>query len=607
MIKSNRKYILSGLVALLAVLPVLVLTSCGGDKGSERPHILFITIDTLRRDHLGAYGYARNTSPFLDKLAKEGVMFKNAVTPIPSTASSHATMLSSLHPLTHGITSNANPLTEKVQTMPEVMQKNGYHTVGTVSVVFLSKRYHFHQGFDSFDDTWDTKAKYNETFQRIAEHTNKGLFKQIDEYLEYLESLENQKKDGQKKPLFIWVHYFDPHFIYHNRERITFQNKPSRLGDNRQMLYYDKEIRYTDEHIEKLYNYLETKGITKNLVTCVTGDHGEQFKDHGASKCHADFYSENTYVPLIFHGDGIPAGKVIDKYVTTFDIAPTLLGRVNMSFDYPVEGVNLLDHLDKPEKYPKRKLLVIGNAKYTRSLQLMDYPYAFILNFDYFYKHWYLGFKDIDVPGAAFQSLKERYLAVDKKNVITARFPYFSKKGMNYIVVKGKFKVNKGLDLRVKMLPHSLTQKVPAPKDAKSFTVVYPLTIRDRFFVQFFPAEGAEIDKTSITYALVSGKDVQPEEIPGLEKLENKIYDKMLTLRKDTTEDELYDVSKDVNMLNNIGGNKKFFSRMLEYKKLIYGAYKLFYQKRSKLLKGAMQKENYSEKEKEMLKSLGYL
>lgn len=597
----HRKYITAGFVLLLSILPVFVLTSCSGTQADDRPHMLFITIDTLRRDHLGAYGYQRNTSPFLDKLAHEGVMFKHVVTPIPSTASSHSTMLTSLHPLTHGVTSNANPLTWMVETLPEVMQKNGYYTVGTVSVVFLSSRYHFNQGFDSFDDTWDTKAKYNENFQRIAEHTNKGLFKQIDDYL------AKQNKGDKKKPLFIWVHYFDPHFIYHNRERITFQNKPERLGDNEQMLYYDKEIRYTDEHIEKLYHYLEAKGLTKNLVTCVTGDHGEQFKDHGASKCHADFYSENTYVPLIFHGDGIPAGKVIDKYVTTLDIAPTLLGRLDMSFSYPVEGVNLLSHLNEPEKYPQRKLLVIGNAKYTRSLQIIDYPYAYIMNFDYFYKHWYVGYKDFDVPGVSFQPLNERYLASDKKKMITARFPYFSKKGMNYIVVKGKFKVNKGLGLQVKMLPHSLTQKVSAPKDAESFTIIYPLTIRDRFFIQFYPSDGSEIDKSSIRYALVSQKDIQPESISGLEKLENEIYEKLVTLRKETTEDELYDVSKDVNMINNIGRDKKLFSRMVEYKKLIYGAYKFFSQKRSKLLRGTMQKENYSEQEKEMLKSLGYL
>jgi arylsulfatase A-like enzyme len=579
---------------MLALL-VPVLTSCGGSKGSEKPHILFITIDTLRRDHLGAYGYARNTSPFIDRMAKEGTMFKHVVTPIPSTASSHSTMMTSLHPLTHGITSNAAPLTEKVQTIAEVMQKNGYHTVGAVSVVFLSAKYHFNQGFDSFDDTWDTKAKYNESFQRVAEYTNQGLFKQIDEY-------QQKHKD---KPLFIWVHYFDPHFIYHNRKRITFKNKPERLGDNKQMLLYDKEIRYTDEHIEKLYKYLEGKGITKKLVTCITADHGEQFKDHGASACHADFYSENTYVPLILHGDGIPGNKTIDRYVTTLDIAPTLLGRCNLSFDYPVEGVNLLEHLDEPDKYPKRKLLVIGNAKYTRSLQLMDYPYAYILNFDYHYKNWYLAVRDIDVPEAAFQKLKKRYLATGKKNVITARFPYFSKKGLNYIVVKGNIKKNNGLDLQVKMLPHSLTQKVKVAKDAKTFTIVYPLTIRDRFFVLFHPQSGTEIDPESVRYALISDKQLPTN--AGLEKLDNQVHKKMMTLRKDKTQSELYDVSTDVDMIKDIAADKKFISRMVGYKKLIYGAYKFFYQKRSKLLKGTMQKESYSEKEKEMLKSLGYL
>jgi arylsulfatase A-like enzyme len=592
----NKKYIF--LISLL-LLTILLFSSCGGEKYDKnvKPHILLITIDTLRRDHLGAYGYARETSPFIDQLAKEGTMFKHVVTPIPSTASSHSSILTSLHPLTHGVKSNADPLTEKVQTIAEVMQKNGYHTIGTVSVVFLSSMYNFSQGFDSFSDKWDTKVKYNEKFQRIAESTNESLFKQVDEYL------ENEKT--KNKPLFIWVHYFDPHFIYHGRKHITFKNKLPKWENDKFMKKYDQEIRYTDEHIEKLYKHLEQKGLMKQMVTCITGDHGEQFHDHGASNCHADIYSENTFVPLIFHGYGIPENKTIDPYVSTLDIAPTLLNRCGLAFDYPVEGFDLLKAIDQPEKYPKRKLLVIGNAKYTRSLQLVDYPLAFILNFDFFYKYWYLAQQDIPISTARFKPVKKRWIKPPDKDIVSIALPHQQDRGTNYMVFRGRIKKNKGLSVQVKMLPYSLTKIIPLKKSAEQFTVIYPVTIRDRIFVHLLIEKGTVIDTDAMSYALIPANDLPSA--PGLQKFKNQVYEKLLTLRKNTTQNEIYNLSKDVNMIENLIGGNAFRMKHVQYKKLIYGAYRYFYNKRSKLLRGTMQKENYSEREKEMLKSLGYL
>jgi arylsulfatase A-like enzyme len=577
------------------MLPLLI--SCGGTKNitKEQPNILLITIDTLRRDHLGVYGYERNTSPFMDKLAKEGTMFKHVVTPIPNTASSHISILTSLHPLTHGVKSNANPLTDKVQTISEVLQKEGYYTMATTSVTFLTEMYNFDQGFDSFDAKWDPEVKYNETFQRIAEETNKALFKQLQEY----------KEKNTGKPLFMWVHYYDPHFIYHNRDYITFKNKPKKWADDKYVLWYDKEIRYTDEHIEKLYNRLQEMGLTKKMVTCITADHGEQLHDHGTTNSHADIYSENTLVPLIFHGHGIEKNKVIDDYVTTLDVAPTLLARNRAAFDYPVEGIDLLDKDLKPGHFPKRKLLVIGNAKYTRSVQIVDSPLAYIQNFDYHYKHWYYSFKESAVPANHFQPVKQRWLREEKINTTSVVMPQTLKKGYNYFILRCPIKANKGFTLTVKMLPYSLTREITIPKEEKYLEVFYPVTIRDRIFFHLKPAEGTEIDFQKMTFAYIGQKDFPKTH--DMKEMPNQIFEKLVTLRKDHRLNELYNLDTDVDMIHNLQEDKKLTAKIIAYRKLIYAAYRFFEQKRKKLLRGTISKENYSQKEKEMLKSLGYL
>ncbi|MFC2155902.1 sulfatase [Acidobacteriota bacterium] len=336
-----------------------------------------ITIDTLRRDHLGCYGYFRKTSPFIDKLAQKGVKFEHVITPITATSGSHASILTSLHPVTHNVTNNGDILNRKVQTMAEVLQQNGYYTIGAIAVKILSAKYNFSQGFDSFSDQWNENEHFNTPSQRTARSINESLFKQIAEY----------RNNHSEKPLFMWVHYYDPHTPYRQIDHITFRKKLQRTTNREPVNRYDKEIHYTDEHIKELYDHLEATGIAKKMVTCITADHGEQFGEHGYYNCHGDFYSETTLVPLIFSGYDISRNKVFDEYISTMDIPVTLLKRVNLSFDSPVEGIDLLAAGKHSQRRGKRNFLIMGYPAHTKSLQLLSYPFAFILNLDYHFKH----------------------------------------------------------------------------------------------------------------------------------------------------------------------------------------------------------------------------
>jgi len=574
---------------IILILTVLFFSSCGSEK--IKPNILLITIDTLRRDHLGVYGYPRNTSPFIDRLARAGVMFKYAVTPIPSTTGSHASILTSLHPLTHNAIALGSHLHEKVETMAEVLKKNGYYTIGTVAVKLLSGKRKFSQGFDSFSDEWDNTAKHDTKYERTAASVNQSLYAQIDQYI----------SNHKEKPLFIWVHYFDPHTPYHDKKHITFKNKRPERENNRGIKWYDKEIRHTDSHIERLYKYLSETGIAGRLVTCVTADHGEQFYEHGYTFCHADFYSETTLVPLIFHGRGIPENKTVNNYVSTMDIAVTLLGLANLTFDSPTGGINLMDLYIKNDYTGERKFLIIGNPNYERSLQLLGNPFDYILNFDYHYEYWFISGQDI-IPGNRFKPIPKARVKT-KNNVMRIKVPKSLRRGRNFVIVRVDIKKNEGLAVDIKMTPYSFTNKIRDLEEIEHLNIIYPVTIMDSIIVNLELNNGTIVDNVRYTY-------ISKQEFPGdstVRKIKNKIYEKLLTRRKDKRKNELFDLSSDIKMERNLVGSKRLKPIIQEYGKLIYSAFKYYYEKKNRLLKGSKSKKNLTKEDKEMLKSLGYL
>ena len=582
------------ILKIIILLAVSVLFSCGkGEhKKKSRPNILLITIDTLRRDHVGVYGYLRETSPFIDELARKGLKLKHVITPIPATSGSHASILTSLHPITHNVISNGAFLSNKVQTMAEVLRQNGYYTVGTVAVKILSAKYNFSQGFESFSDKWSEEVNFIKSSQRTAQSVNESLFKQIDEYL----------LNHKKKPLFIWVHYFDPHTPYRAIPEINFKIGNRENEHWKAIRRYDKEIRYTDEHIKSLFNYLEETGISRKLVTCITADHGEQFGEHGYAKCHADFYSETTLVPLIFYGFGIPGNKVIDKFVSTMDIAVTLLGRAGLSFDYPTEGIDLLNTGNKPGPHRDRKFLIIGYPYYTKSIQLLRYPFDYILNFDYFYRHWIITDKN-HIPAKRLKPIHKRHIK-RKGNTMIISLPPILKKGLNYAVFHADIKENRGFSVKVKTLPNMSTKEVHIDHKIKHLNIIYPATIPDHISVNLELKKGTVIEKLGYTFI----REKEFLQHPGFkQKMKNGVFDRLKTLRKDKEEDEFFDLTCDPGMENNLIKKNKFTAKIREYKKLIYAAFNYYYQKKKLLLKKFKQKRSLTGKEKKQLESLGYL
>jgi len=582
------------LIFLLSWLVLLLFTSCSKQKA--KPNILLVTIDTLRRDHLGIYGYPRNTSPFIDHLAKNGVMFKHAITPIAVTAGSHASILTSLHPLTHRCIKNGSPISHKVQTIAEVLQKNGYYTMGTVGVNFLSKKNGFNQGFDSFSGV--------EKATRVAEDVNKSLFQQIDEY----------RAGHHGKPFFIWVHYYDPHWPYVDREFKFKEKLPKRYDSNppaylKKIHCYDTEIRYIDEAVKQLLDYLRRQGLTKKPVTCITADHGEQHGEHGTRGGHHDFYSENTFVPLIFHGGNIPENKIIEDFVSTMDIAETLLHTAGLAFDYKTEGMDLLGSRNYTQ--PNRPFLIIANPWRIKSLQFIRGSLSYILNFDQYYKYWYISKKEV-VPAKHFKPIKKENIKIRQQKTLsrlTINFPGEFQKGLHYaalgINLQGKKQVKQiGVIYNHRIKTHSITNE-----NIEHLTLFHPVTTQDRNEIKINFSLPAGTTLKSIDYTFLSPRQFSNYS-HGVIKLENKIHSLLSTKRKNSTMDELYQLTHDMEMTRNLllaEGVTTHKDKTIDYRQSLYRWFRFYFNKGEKLLGKFKKRKKLTSKEIEMLKSLGYL
>lgn len=588
------------LLIYILFISLLTLSCGGGKKKGDQPHILLITIDTLRYDHLGCYGYPRQTSPFIDKLASEGLRFKHVVAPEPLTGPNHATIITSLHPLTHNLMNNGEMLDSRIQTIAEKLKQHDYYTIGAVAVKIINEKQNFAQGFDRFSGTWDKSSPNNTAHYRCADSINQSLYDMIDAY----------KKKQTGKPLFIWVHYFDPHFPYTGWKDISFKDPLPPITDKRlkaaEIENYDREIRYTDNHIKALYRHLSAKGLAKDLVTCITADHGEEFGEHGGYYRHADFYSETALVPLVFHGPGIPGKETADQFVSSMDVATTLLGRAGLTFDYPVDGIDLVKMIEKKGKDApgNRKFLVIGNPVFTRSLQMIGAPYSYIENFDFHYKHWFISF-DNELPDSRFQPVNPKWIKKEK-NFTQIKVPNAMNRGKNYMVLRFNLKENNGMAIRVHVLPQLLTDWVNVAEKVhdRQIDVIYPVSVLDELRFRLKLEKGTNVE--NLRYSILEKKDF-PQKSAFLRTQKNQIYNKISSKRKRRKEDEFFNLSHDMGMRDNLIAKREHKPVILKLRKMMYTLFKYYSLNGKKLLKGGKAIKKLTKKDKDMLKSLGYL
>jgi arylsulfatase A-like enzyme len=325
----------------------------------EKPNIVFITLDTLRADHLGCYGYDKPTSTNIDALAKDSVLFSDAVTPAPLTTPSHASIFSGLYPRHHGVVLNNRKLEMKESTLAEILKREGYTTAGFVSIFLLDRETKMNRGFDLFSDRGSRGHRI------MVSRRQKRAVVVINEVINWLE----QEK---KEPFFLWVHLYDPHWKYSPPEkyvpakyrgtgkvrRVNMQAKrgqrQARRGlegvtleisaENKQLLIdlYDGEVTYMDDHLGRLFTYLKESGQYDDSVIICMADHAEIVGDRSNYFGHAGLaYDQVLRIPLMMKLPGI-APKKIDRFVRTIDVMPTLLAYLEIDDPAQRDGIDLL-------------------------------------------------------------------------------------------------------------------------------------------------------------------------------------------------------------------------------------------------------------------------
>jgi arylsulfatase A-like enzyme len=325
------------------------------------PNVLLIVVDTLRANHLSSFGYTRRTSPNMDRIAKQGVLFENAFSTSSYTLPAHASLLTGLYPYAHGVEWDRPKALEfsSAPTLPEALRRHGYRTAAfSANLYWFTRPMGFGRGFIRFEDHFHSlgdmvaRTVYGSAFERLvlrrlgiediparkrASDINRSVLQWI-------------QRDPEI-PFFIMVNYFDAHDPYlppaPYRNLFSSAEKPGGIINGHMGRYapvltreqvqdeidaYDGAIAYVDSQIGYLLAELEKRGVIEDLVVILTSDHGEAFGDHGFFRHEHSLYREVLHVPLIFYRPGkVPSELRIKQPVTIAAIPATVMELTGVS------------------------------------------------------------------------------------------------------------------------------------------------------------------------------------------------------------------------------------------------------------------------------------
>jgi len=342
----------------------------------QRPNIILVTLDALRPDHLGCYGYPRNTSPNIDKLAGEGIIFDNAISHSTHTAPAMTSILTGLYPDRARVFEFGDKIFGKDFTLSCLLKNNGYATAFFSSHVSIASIKGFDDSFDTFYSIWTFRQDKNNKSLKVTEINNR-----ITQWL----------KLNRNKKFFLWVHYLEPHYPmnppvhYKNMFagnysanaaiRVPVSKDPAfgfggiplmlaetngyRQDLNYYINLYDAAIRYADDCIGDLIDELKNLGLDRKTIVIISSDHGESLGEHGEYFTHGfNLYDELIKVPLVVRFCSFePASKRIDTQVGLVDLMPTILELTGTKEPLGIEGRSLMPSIRGDSSCSDRYLL----------------------------------------------------------------------------------------------------------------------------------------------------------------------------------------------------------------------------------------------------------
>jgi arylsulfatase A-like enzyme/Flp pilus assembly protein TadD len=292
-------------------------------KPAPTVNVVVITIDTLRPDHLGCYGYKLIRTPNIDALASESARFLRAYTPVPVTLPAHTVIFTGTYPTLSGMHDfSGNKLNPSQPTLATVLKHQGYVTGAVIGSAVLDSRFGLNQGFDYYYDHFDFNRLQESNLEEMERPGNVVA----DLALDWLGKNYHSK-------FFLWMHLYDPHYPYRPPAPFSGQYKDRP---------YDGEIAFADAQVGRLIAFLKAKDLYRNTVIVLSGDHGESLGEHG-EKTHGFFiYNATLHVPVIIHLPQDRAAKTVPDLVSLADLMPTILGALKLDVPAQVQGRSLL-------------------------------------------------------------------------------------------------------------------------------------------------------------------------------------------------------------------------------------------------------------------------
>ncbi len=335
-------------VALLALFAVLA--GCGSGSDERPPNVILISLDTLRADHMSLYGYERETTPYLERLAQESLVFDRAHSVAPWTLISHVTMLTGLYPEQHGVVSKEVALSPRIPFLAQRLHDYGYQTIGLYKPGWIGVRYGHDRGFDVFLD--------HERAPLAEEHLDASLaeLEPGSPYFLFLHLFDAHKDAIPKASSLLYraPKPFDTLFIPDAKQRlegVDFREVvPGRVSLTPEQLeamiaLYDGKIRYVDTMLEKWIEGWRADGLLEDTLIVITADHGENLGERRDDlNGHGKLFEEGLHIPMIVRfPDGYRAGERDSALVSLVDVVPTVIDAVGLDPDPRLPGFSLRD------------------------------------------------------------------------------------------------------------------------------------------------------------------------------------------------------------------------------------------------------------------------